>query len=159
MGMTKEHSELRESVRGTGRDLKQSPLIIRTTPMARETVLVPKAVELVMEPPAPDAPNAAEYPRLEWKLAWDRSSSPPLAGCLDRFIRLADATPQQVLAYARDWGPLGICGHRQPRGHARPVCPPRGRLTASPRSGQGTAASGSAPTISRRAACLITGST
>jgi hypothetical protein len=54
---------------------------------------------------------------------------------LDRFIKLADASSDQVLAFAKKWGPLGLCWHNLPTLHPQfsntqaedgwTVCPPR----------------------------------
>ena len=39
-------------------------------------------------------------------------------GLLDGFVRLADASPDNILAYARKWGTLGICRHDLPWTHS-----------------------------------------
>lgn len=36
---------------------------------------------------------------------------------LDRFVRLADAEPSEILDFAREWGPLQICEHGIPASH------------------------------------------
>jgi hypothetical protein len=46
------------------------------------------------------------------------------AGCLDAILDLPGAPPEGVLAYARTWGPLGLCKHGYPAGH-RPECESR----------------------------------
>jgi hypothetical protein len=38
-------------------------------------------------------------------------------GLLTGFLRLADAEPEAILAFAEVWGPLGICRHNKPSTH------------------------------------------
>ncbi len=57
------------------------------------------------------------------------TSSPKKGRCLTEFIGLATVTDDEfahsVLAFARRWGPLGICEHRMPSGHHRyDLCDP-----------------------------------
>lgn len=52
----------------------------------------------------------------------------PRADMLEAFLRLADATDDRVLAYARRWGVLGICKHELPFGlplHTDEFCMPQ----------------------------------
>jgi hypothetical protein len=61
------------------------------------------------------------------RLEWTRDAiaeSPPLTGCLDSFIRLADASDERIEAFAQRWGILGICEHGQPGMHdgCMPLC-------------------------------------
>lgn len=46
------------------------------------------------------------------------------AGLLSEFSRLADATPAQVLTFARRWGPLALCAHGLPHTHSRSLVHP-----------------------------------
>jgi hypothetical protein len=44
-------------------------------------------------------------------------------GLLDDFLRLASATDQKILAFARRWGPLYLCRHAMPFQHNAPGRP------------------------------------
>jgi hypothetical protein len=39
------------------------------------------------------------------------------AGAMDAFLRLSDATPEEILRYAKRWGPIGFCRHGLPATH------------------------------------------
>ncbi len=63
-------------------------------------------------------------------LRWDRRPKPdvlvrPGPKMLDGFVRLADSTPDQILAYAQEWGPLWLCGHGLHWRQHGPECYPR----------------------------------
>ena len=47
-----------------------------------------------------------------------RIESPPVDKCLTAFLRVGDATDDEILRFARTWGPLGLCEHGRPFGHA-----------------------------------------
>src|SRR5437879_2889633 len=36
---------------------------------------------------------------------------------IDGFLRLSDATPDEIFRYARRWGPIGFCKHGLPASH------------------------------------------
>lgn len=83
---------------------------------------VPTRVELRTElpddAPRPEYRGVTERFWLEWTYAWDDPPfSPPAVGCLDEFIKLADAPPERVRDFARRWGVLGICAHGDPYPH------------------------------------------
>ena len=44
-------------------------------------------------------------------------------GLLDDFLRLASSTDQEILAFARRWGPLYLCRHAMPFQHSAPGRP------------------------------------
>lgn len=48
----------------------------------------------------------------------------PQRGTLERFLRLADVPAENILAYARRWGVLGLCRHGLPMNHAGALCDP-----------------------------------
>jgi hypothetical protein len=48
---------------------------------------------------------------------WNARHIPPGADMLRAFVKLADAPPERILAFARRWGPLGICRHKLPAAH------------------------------------------
>lgn len=52
----------------------------------------------------------------EWK-DLRPTASPPGAELLEQFVRLADATPKEILGFARRWGILEICEHNLPQTH------------------------------------------
>jgi hypothetical protein len=49
---------------------------------------------------------------------WNARRVVPGADMLRRFVGLADAPPTKVVAFARTWGPLGICEHGLPSSHS-----------------------------------------
>ncbi len=62
------------------------------------------------------------------RLVWGRQSeikqivvSPRI---FDGFVRLSDAEPDKILAYARRWGPIGFCEHDLPSTHNLQVLGP-----------------------------------
>lgn len=87
---------------------------------------LPDALEVSDDPPQ-DVRDAyvahGETVAQLWLAATYRSEkarlSPPVASCLGRFVRLAEATSEEavarrVLAFAEQWGVLGICCHWRP---------------------------------------------
>jgi hypothetical protein len=55
---------------------------------------------------------------LEWTYGWTGLRwTPPIEGCLDAFIDLADARPEEILEFAQTWGVLGICKDGEPVPH------------------------------------------
>ncbi len=63
---------------------------------------------------------------------WQPSFSPPVDGCLRAFMRLADGSPEDILAFASRWGVLGICADGVPSSHevrCQPLGIYEGRLT------------------------------
>ncbi len=54
--------------------------------------------------------------RLEW-WSGDVQESPPVRGCLPAFIKLPDARPATIEAFAKTWGVLGICRDGLPGVH------------------------------------------
>jgi hypothetical protein len=60
--------------------------------------------------------------RLFWSVELGNPETVPKqkqgTGLLDGFVRLADASPEKILAYARKWGILEICEHGLPSTHA-----------------------------------------
>ncbi len=83
------------------------PELIVPDPLAN----VPTRVPVVFEegPPGP--------PRIAW-VSGDDHDSPPLAHLLRSFVKLADATNEDIVRAAMRWGPLGICEHLKPAAHA-----------------------------------------
>jgi hypothetical protein len=62
----------------------------------------------------------------------------PGTGMLSRFVDLHDATDQEILAYARDWGVLGFCSHDLPASHNQfPFSVASGLHPCSPLPGSG----------------------
>ena len=60
---------------------------------------------------APDAAWRLE-PFSGHRLLWsgqEQASSPPAGRALEEFIQLHDATPEEILQFARMWGPLHTC--------------------------------------------------
>ncbi|MBI3977160.1 MAG: hypothetical protein HY331_03135 [Chloroflexi bacterium] len=55
---------------------------------------------------------------LVWSPAPGFGKSPDVDGVLDEFIRLADGSPDRLLAFARRWGALNICAHSLPASHS-----------------------------------------
>lgn len=53
-----------------------------------------------------------------WKYGGEHGR--PDGDFFDRFLRLADASDQEILAYAEEWGVLEICEHGWPASHRRP---------------------------------------
>ena len=73
-------------------------------------------------------PGRVELDSTRTKLVWrvgheDRSYNYALPSeeLLNRFIRLAIASPEKILAFARRWGMLRICRHGVPASHNQPV--------------------------------------
>src|SRR5262249_15652939 len=63
-------------------------------------------------------------------LRWDRRPTAdvlvrPGPKMLDGFVRLADSSPDQILAYAQEWGPLWLCEHGLHWRLCGPGCYPR----------------------------------
>lgn len=89
----------------------------------------PGLIQLVMTPPVSreDARNTSlVYPRLEWNgealdtlhsERWGKSVR-GIGRCLLDFVALADASPEDVLSFARKWGGLGISPQFRPGGYA-----------------------------------------
>lgn len=74
----------------------------------------PRSVELV---------EAEGGPLLTYVPDW-RGAGPKLgpgAQLLERFCRLSEASPEAILAFAREWGMLTLCAHAVPVG-AGPLC-------------------------------------
>ncbi len=76
-----------------------------------------------------DHPAGGPSPVLCWR--HDHRECPrvhPSAPVLQRFMRLADVPerdfPSRVLAFAQEFGPLGICRHGKLPGHSGTWCPP-----------------------------------
>jgi hypothetical protein len=72
-------------------------------PIAAGLILVPSEIEL-------DGDSLA-WTTLKPKMR------PPGQGTLSRFIELHEATAEEILAYARDWGVIGFCAHGLPASH------------------------------------------
>jgi hypothetical protein len=91
---------------------------------------VPDTVVLLDRPPSTAAVKRYQQggPTLRW-MAWgckgEPRLSPPVAGCLSNFIKLANAPSEEVIEFARVWGVLGICEHHEPSTH-REGCLPLG---------------------------------
>jgi hypothetical protein len=85
-----------------------------------------------MEPPADR--TLVEGPWITWTVAKDAEGqqSPRADGCLDQFWALAEASPERVLAFARRWGPMGICRCAQTATHSD-FCGPVGAPEVSHR--------------------------
>jgi hypothetical protein len=96
---------------------------------ARERPPLPAfARDYFPDPPDPkhvDVPGTGAW--LEWTVvsAGRPRMSPPVEMCLAEFVKLDGAAPDRVLAFARRWGPLGICEHGEPSTH-RLLCYPFG---------------------------------
>ena len=61
---------------------------------------------------------------LEWRWLPGAKTAQVRAGILEGFLKLADASNDAILAYARDWGPLGICpDHELPCTHSQDCAP------------------------------------
>jgi hypothetical protein len=54
---------------------------------------------------------------LEWRPGSPRRESPRVSGCLTAFMGLIRAADEEILAFARQWGPLALCRHGQPFRH------------------------------------------
>jgi hypothetical protein len=88
------------------------------TPLEQATVpkewLVPEIIELrgarVCWRPTKPSPTL-----LGQRCAY--STRAPGSGLLERFVALADASPEDILRYARHWGVLAICAHGLPASH------------------------------------------
>jgi hypothetical protein len=98
------------------------------------TYPVPECVRLVSTLPeaATTGSVATEAgPWLEWEYRTDGDvsrRSPPVEKCLERFLN-TDVDAEAILAYARKWGVLGVCGdHQLASSHrgANRHCPPIG---------------------------------
>lgn len=99
---------------------------------------VPERVWLSDEP-TDDGPDPAAYPILEYR--WgapseDRVFAGPGMSCLNSFIRLDEGPEaefgERVVAFAKRWGPLGICRHGKPHLHRTPGgCSPLGSQVAA----------------------------
>ena len=67
-------------------------------------------------------PNVIEIDggRLHWDIDDDRpiEQPEPGQGMLNEFLTLQDADDEQIGAYARRWGILGVCHHGVPASHA-----------------------------------------
>jgi hypothetical protein len=122
------HSVVKDSVRLSiykdnfrGR-LEQSGMVSDIGLLASRPVesrhLIPATIQLV---------RTEEEVFLKWEMFGPNSERPSLrtdfVGALDRFINLADAPPERILQFAREWGVLNLCGHRLPYTH-RPLPPP-----------------------------------
>ena len=81
---------------------------------------VPTHVELVKR----GGIVAIEFGSAFENLPENQRYSPELRGCLDPFLRLADASDSDVLTYARVWGPLGLCRHLRLLYHGKVQCEP-----------------------------------
>jgi hypothetical protein len=72
---------------------------------------------------------SSDFPLLAWQRDAERRPPlqrpyrrgdlwcPPVEGCLEAFIRLHDASPEKVRAFAEQWGPLLLCRHHKPYLH------------------------------------------
>src|SRR5262245_47947711 len=94
---------------------------------------VPAEIRLVIHPPQGPEADAALYPRLEWAWGHDqagrgelriRDASSPRRGFLEAFYRLGDEPVRsgRLLAFAAQFGPLGVCAHGKPFGHSDGRC-------------------------------------
>jgi hypothetical protein len=68
-------------------------------------------------------------------LIWSYSGVPlrwrkPSASLLPSFIKLANGSPKRILAYAQQWGVLGICDHGLPSSH-NPLMEPQSTATGA----------------------------
>ena len=76
-------------------------------PLSTRPLYVPQTIELM---------GTRTNRRIQWS---PRPSDPvnPTATILNQFVRLGEATEEQVLQYAQRWGVLGICAHGLPYSH------------------------------------------
>ncbi len=65
-----------------------------------------------------------ERDRLVWTETYDRDPEtdgyrhvPTSPMAMDNFLKLSAATPQEILRYAKQWGPIGFCKHGLPASH------------------------------------------
>jgi hypothetical protein len=107
-------------------------------PRLQQRLLIPSNIQLVLTPPPAVEPDVWDlfgdlngyteegdpsFARLEWN--WDedwyhrpyRLPEVSLDGCLDDFVHLADASADEVYAFALKWGPLLLCEHGAPSSH------------------------------------------
>ncbi len=64
--------------------------------------------EVVWYEPAEVARQRNIGARIGWRVGGEAVSE-PVTHCLSRFVRLADASDEQIVAFARTWGVLGMC--------------------------------------------------
>ncbi|MHB8992039.1 MAG: hypothetical protein ACYC66_10425 [Chloroflexota bacterium] len=89
-------------------------------------VRVPDSVTLAERPEDGGPKDGEDYPYLVFKFRGNGEGRyEDHRGSLDQFIRLHDAPKDQVLEFARRWGPLGLCkAHARPCTHSGPqTCP------------------------------------
>src|SRR6266487_2634569 len=55
---------------------------------------------------------------LEWRWIPGQKREQVRPGILEGFLKLADAADSSILAFAKKWGPLGICEHELPSTHS-----------------------------------------
>src|SRR4051812_29689406 len=97
------------------------------------TLAVPSVVRVV------NSPTSAAHPILEWHWTGEERGRSDLVGCLERFSRLGDSSPEAVESFAKTWGPLQICEkHGKPSMHdwvpgITGVCRPPTAPTSMPR--------------------------
>ena len=100
-------------------DLLPHQLTIADAELLQQAYEIPGRVELPAKLTTRHLPAAEPaIERFLWLVderKWKQS--PPSSGCLERFIELTDGSLGKILAFAREWGPLGICGHNKPAGH------------------------------------------
>lgn len=82
---------------------------VPSDPLRRNTLFVPEVFSEEY-PPGP--------PRLGWTRILDEGhDTPPPTSVLWRFLELARASDEEIIAFAQEWGPLGICMHGLPYFH------------------------------------------
>lgn len=85
-----------------------------------ETLLLPQNERGEVDPET--MPRAVPTPALTWggRRALRVKPSDETVGALDGFIRLHAQPDEAILAFAREWGVLGLCKDRLPFTHSRP---------------------------------------
>lgn len=92
--------------------VRKSPVV----PAATKLILADPLADLVVPVPDIHLVTGLGPPRLEWRPEY-RDEVKRLTNCLPRFIKLAEASDDAITAFAKEWGPLGICEHGMPGMH------------------------------------------